>query len=475
MSDDSFTTLKTSRLSDITNDISISKMKLTLTNKLIQAIMSGSQRKIHRLLDRGVHINSKNDFGFGALVAALHVEDEKKRKRLFHFLLDHGASYTARDERHDRSVLLWACVMGRNDQVRVLLEETGGDISLNDKDLEGNTAMHHAVLTGNLPLVEILTNGHLRFGVSVDVEDKLGFTPYLLARRLGHKHIAAHLNTKGLASVGHGDLQFRSPREWSQIGKFERRKAAAFRIEDTINTARIQGKSALLPNSSVTSRTCASLPTLKEHEHATGELTHSNDNTLFQEHQSRLKQVEPDNSKPVKLVCIPNSSDNTGKLSDNIKYIADVSNRDSAHDFMPINRAVRNLNELFPLKNEATGKYNFSDALSLLEQTSLTRGRAVSHFRPSELDESKKSEYRHILGSIGVFMNMLAEQNTKSFRSSVKVIKPEESPKGDDKKKVSTFAALFGSRSDTRRRNRSLIKSMSTAKKEKQKIKGTLF
>ena len=85
-----------------------------------------------------------------------------------------------------------------------------------------------------------------RFGVTVDTEDALGLTAYMHARRLGYRDLAALLKDKGLASVGHGDFLFRSPREWSQIGKFERKKAIQIQTEWDNNAARILGKPQLV-------------------------------------------------------------------------------------------------------------------------------------------------------------------------------------------------------------------------------------
>lgn len=127
-------------------------------------------------------------------------------------------------------------------QVEDLLQELAGEVDLGDKDADGYTALHYAVMGGHLDLVRTLVEMHRRFGVSVDVADKLGLTPYLHAKRLGHREVAAHLQTMGHASQGHGDLLFRSPREWSQIGKFERQRALERHTRDAVNLAKIQGK-----------------------------------------------------------------------------------------------------------------------------------------------------------------------------------------------------------------------------------------
>ena len=51
--------------------------------------------------------------------------------------------------------------------------------------------------------------------------------------------MAEYLHNEGLASQGHGDIQFRTPREWSQIGKFERQKAIETYTQEAINMAKV--------------------------------------------------------------------------------------------------------------------------------------------------------------------------------------------------------------------------------------------
>ena len=72
-------------------------------------------------------------------------------------------------------------------QVKALLKEVAGDINLQEKDNEGHTALHYAVMAGHMDIVVALVDMHRKFGVSVDVADKMGLTPYLHAKRLGYR------------------------------------------------------------------------------------------------------------------------------------------------------------------------------------------------------------------------------------------------------------------------------------------------
>ena len=53
------------------------------------------------------------------------------------------------------------------------------------------------------------------------------------------RDVAEYLHSEGLASQGHGDMLFRTPREWSQIGKFERKKAIEIETQEAINFAKV--------------------------------------------------------------------------------------------------------------------------------------------------------------------------------------------------------------------------------------------
>ena len=68
-----------------------------------------------------------------------------------------------------------------------MLDEVSGDLNLHDKDNESNTALHYAVMGGLADIVKVLVDVYRKFGVSVDIADRMGLTPYLHAKRLGYR------------------------------------------------------------------------------------------------------------------------------------------------------------------------------------------------------------------------------------------------------------------------------------------------
>ncbi|XP_012943692.1 uncharacterized protein LOC101851370 [Aplysia californica] len=522
-------------------DFQHDKQKLTVANSLFQCVIKGNVNKVRHLLSRGASLTLKNDYGFSPLVAALHVEDENKRKRMFALLLERGASYKARDERHGRTVLHWACLLGQAEQVTTLLEETAGDMNLQDKDSEGYSALHHAVRVGSRAIVDTLVDYHVRFGISVDQVDNLGLTPYLHARRLGYRDVASALKDKGLASVGHGDSLFRSPREWSQIGKFERKRAIELQTVEENNVAKILGKPQLVTSPrwavpgivlpsyrpSVDGRRAmragrkgpgirhisVSLPSLAEAceanqngegrplsagrvgpdaESGSGEGPDKpGPPTLaFAEDQATIGQGQ---NTSVHGLSMTNGSGSKSSLKSS-DHGSNQTRQFSTHDPSKIAGSQRTSGQpgyshhgvpnstltLGGPSNAHALAYSFSGrgqglmkghpspgdnlmrqgagvtfaspgrtepnmaALTLLEQSSFSKGKTAQHFHHSQFDTSKEAEYKHMLGNLSSIMDVLSQQQTKSFRKSVEVKKPETPPKIKKKNKVSSLAIIFG-------------------------------
>ncbi|GFR72117.1 ankyrin repeat domain-containing protein 50 [Elysia marginata] len=521
------------------------KQKMTMANSFFQAVIKGSVNKVKHQLSRGHSINSKNDYGMSPLVAALHIEDEAKRSRMFCLLLEKGCSYKTRDTSHDRPVLHWACVLGQVPEVKTLLEETAGDIKLSEKDGEGYTALHHAVKIGNLPIVQNLVDYHVKFGVPVDLPDKMGLTPYIHARRLGYRDVAGILREQGLASLGHGDNLFRSPREWSQIGKFERKKAIELSINDQVNAAKVMGKLNLArlvsnsPRMAVPGIVVPSMvPDMKPKPPAPGMGRKSHHisvslpslaDAINEEETPRPSSAEKDNHKgsehgssttvgnhrpgPPRVafesdsnkssVYSYSSTTNRGSVTQRSGVVmaanslphkpvlgrinpgtyGSMENSAINGGILDYQGNMRGLNNpLRSLPNDPTASYgspqrvNFGApvransnlaALSLLEQSSFQRGRLANSFHQSHFDTSKASEYGHMMGNLSSFMDVLAQQQTKSFRKSVEVKKPVTPPKPKKKKnKVSTLAIIFGKERGGKRRG---ARSPKSAKNSRNK------
>ncbi|KAK6170531.1 hypothetical protein SNE40_018905 [Patella caerulea] len=365
------------------NEIYSSSPRISTANSLYQNVLHGRIRSIKALLGRKLDINAKNDFGENVLIAALRVRDNSKRIRIFQYLLKKGADVHYKDEKNNRSVLSWICVLKCDGELEVFLRDFGAELDLKEKDNDGYTALHHATKVNSCPIVTSLVNLYVRYHVSVDIPDNQGFTPYILARRLGYRDIANVLKDVGKASPAQFDTtKYRSCREWSHYGKRERQKDDRQRqiyqqIQDKIN-----GDFKFVQN---------------------GETPKS-------------PQV---------------SGINVGTTSKcSVQSLPMVN---TSFDFHP--------------KDDDIGiRKSSMAARSLLELTSYERGHLVRSFRHSEFDKTKGSEYKDVFGDLHTIYDVLSSQKSPSFRKSA-IPPPASVPvmkKVHDKSKVSSLAIILG-------------------------------
>lgn len=88
-----------------------------MTMSLFEAVVDGRLSRVRFLLGTaGLKADVRNDMGQNLLIAALHTADDKKRRRMFDYLLKrldrHGADVTT-----GRDVITWAAILNRPDQV----------------------------------------------------------------------------------------------------------------------------------------------------------------------------------------------------------------------------------------------------------------------------------------------------------------------------------------------------------------------
>ena len=122
-----------------------------------------------------------------------------REKVMFRFLLRNGVNYNEVDNT-GRDTLIWACYLGRETQAKDLLEYCLGDIDLCKRDKYGSTGLHYATQHGLKDVVEKLCKAMVKFNLSVDITNKDGNTPYLVAKILHRFEIMTILVNIGNAS-----------------------------------------------------------------------------------------------------------------------------------------------------------------------------------------------------------------------------------------------------------------------------------
>jgi ankyrin repeat protein len=121
--------------------------------ELRRAASEGNLAKVKELLDAGVDVNAKNNYGGTALSFACH----RSHTEVVKLLLERGADPNARDTFYGVSPLNWASTA---EIVRLLLAKgaQGGDQALMGAVFDGNTEVVKVILEMAKPGKEVLIN-----------------------------------------------------------------------------------------------------------------------------------------------------------------------------------------------------------------------------------------------------------------------------------------------------------------------------
>ena len=211
-----------------------------LANSLFHSVYKCRYQKTKFLLEKGYVVNSKNDYGYNALFAALQIENGPSRRKMLRLLLEYDVDPFECDGKHKRNTLHWAAHMGRSEEIKIIFESYMGEFDFHQRDKGGMTPLHLAACAGHADVVRNIVKEMVRYGMTVDVTDYLGLTPYLHAKRMGYDDIAAILVNDGKASAGKADeFSFKKAEEWREIGIQERSR----HIMDTqLSKAAIYGR-----------------------------------------------------------------------------------------------------------------------------------------------------------------------------------------------------------------------------------------
>lgn len=223
-----------------------SQPRSCLGNSLFHAVYKCRYQKTKFLLEKGFVVNSRNDYGYNALFAALQIENGPGRRRMFRLLLDYDVDPFECDQKYKRNTLHWAAKLGRNSEINILFESYLGEFDFHQRDREGMTPLHLATCSGHAETVRTLVKEMVRYGTSVDVTDHLGLTPYLHAKRMGYEDVADILRDEGKASLGKADeFCFKKANEWREIGLKERNRNV---MEKRLSNAAIYGRMKIALN-----------------------------------------------------------------------------------------------------------------------------------------------------------------------------------------------------------------------------------
>jgi hypothetical protein len=152
---------------------------------LTYAAWSGSIATVRLLLEQGASVNQQATNGWSALMMAA----AKGYPTLAKLLLEQGAAVNLPDV-YGWTPLMRAAYAGHADVVAILLAHSG--LALETRNDRGQTALHLAVIQGNMPIVrDLLANG-----AKPDTRDFAGHTPRSIASALGYRQLNDLLSNK---------------------------------------------------------------------------------------------------------------------------------------------------------------------------------------------------------------------------------------------------------------------------------------
>lgn len=214
-----------------------------LEGEIYHAIRHCQYQRLELYLRHDYNLNVTSKDGRNGLFYALDIDDPLKRARMIRYCLDRGINPLQRDHVNGFTVLNEILARQQFDTFDLVFSEISSEIDWRALDKQGRTILHQAVELNNPVILETLVTTMSHFAVSVDVVDKNGLTPYLLAVKLHLHNMAQILLEKGHASRQKCDSQAHfSAREWETIGRKETHLTLRRKLREEINDAMKKGR-----------------------------------------------------------------------------------------------------------------------------------------------------------------------------------------------------------------------------------------
>jgi ankyrin repeat protein len=151
---------------------------------LVQNARDGNLNRVLDLLQRGLDVNDKNEYGDTALVWASnngHLEVVRALLKV------EGVDVNIKDM-DGGTALIYACWKGHLDVARALLSHVAVDVNIRDNN--GETALILASEKGHLDIICALLKHN---GVDVNIQDNDGKTALIVASDMGHLEVVCSL------------------------------------------------------------------------------------------------------------------------------------------------------------------------------------------------------------------------------------------------------------------------------------------
>jgi ankyrin repeat protein len=157
---------------------------------LLEAVSKGRLRQLRLLLDAGINVNCKDiKSGHTALIRATLLENTKLRRINSKMLINYGAKVKIADHL-GRTALSWACLLGRENSLRIFQSNPELDLAYDSVDKEGNTNLLLACISGNAHVVTNIAKAFHRNRLDVNRKNNQGESALSLVLKEGNNHLA---------------------------------------------------------------------------------------------------------------------------------------------------------------------------------------------------------------------------------------------------------------------------------------------
>ncbi|KAI8772151.1 ankyrin repeat domain-containing protein 26 [Biomphalaria glabrata] len=205
------------------------------------AIATEAFDRLQRIVTTIPDINVRDSRMRTPLIASMVITDKTVLLNSVRLLLRHGSDVNAQDQ-HGRSTLMLACVdKERLDVLDLLVKNQSCDLNL--KDCDGNTALHHAVESGNAMAIRVLVSAASdKRKLNLNEINNAGLSAYKLAGRLQHVRCSRMLVKHGGSELITNDEESSAkkpsdiPNDLISVRKRSKSRAAENRTRESIQS-----------------------------------------------------------------------------------------------------------------------------------------------------------------------------------------------------------------------------------------------
>ncbi|ELU00644.1 hypothetical protein CAPTEDRAFT_207507 [Capitella teleta] len=159
-----------------------------MESSVVNAISKGFFQQVRFLVELGLNVNEREaSTGRTPLCALALLDSSKWAISMARLLIEHGARIGMRDKR-GLNAFHYAVIYERTKLMSIYLRAI--DFNVNQGDMHGNTALHHAAASGNVESVHLILNTLIRYKMTVHQVNQAGATALAHALELGQVECA---------------------------------------------------------------------------------------------------------------------------------------------------------------------------------------------------------------------------------------------------------------------------------------------